>query len=82
MEREAIFNVLRALVAEETKVDEATITEATTRSEIGLESLEMATLLVELESQFNIQLEEAGLTGDPSMGDIVDLIESNIGAGG
>ena len=79
MERENIFSVVRSLVAEEVKVDESRITEATTKDELGIESLEMATLLVGLEAEFGITLEDVALGSNPTMGEIVDLVEANIG---
>jgi acyl carrier protein len=82
MERDAIFEVVRDLAAEKAEIDPGTITVETTQGDLGIDSIIMVDIMMDLEERLGIRMEDLKLPRNPSIGDIVGQIEANIGAAG
>lgn len=78
MERQEIFEVVRSLVAEKTGADPSTLTPGMTQKDIGLDSIHMVDLMMDAEERLGVRLEIAKLPQNPTLGDVVDVIEANI----
>ena len=82
MERDAIFDVVRDLAAEKAEIDPASITAETTQGDLGIDSIIMVDIMMDLEERLGIRMEDLTLPRTPSMGDIVGQLEVAIGAAG
>lgn len=74
-----VFEKVRSLLADQLGFDADTITEATTFEDLGADSLDLVELMMSLEEEFSISAAEEELTGIKTVGDVVKLIEDNIG---
>ena len=80
MEFENLFEKLQSLVAEvlDGKAEASGITPETTMDQLNLDSLDMATLLVAVEQDFGVELEDVSVGSNPTMRDLVALIQANL----
>jgi acyl carrier protein len=64
------------LIAEEAMRDRATLHRGLTLEDADLESLDVITILFEVEDQFGKRLEPKDLEGCKTLGDLMDLIQA------
>ena len=69
-----VFEKVAALIADHLDISKDDIQLATTFDELGVDSLDMMQMVMELEDEFNIQIEVE--TGLKSVQDLVSYIES------
>ncbi len=75
-----MFEKVKDLLVEQMSLDPDAITmEAELVNDLGLNSLEMADMVVICEDKFDITFDEQDLPGLMTIGDIVNYIENKIG---
>ena len=71
-----MFEKVKALLIEELNVDEAKITlDAELTNDLGVNSLELADLILQCEEKFNIVIEDDDLQKFITVGDVVAYLE-------
>lgn len=75
MDRAEILDVLKKLLEEKYEINPDSLAPETRQDDIGLDSMTMVDLMLEVEDQLNIQFPEIDLPKNPSLADIIDLIE-------
>ncbi|MEI8317021.1 MAG: acyl carrier protein [Planctomycetia bacterium] len=81
MERTQLSTVVLELLEKETGETYPAVEESTTlREGLNLDSLDMAGLVLHIESHFGIQIESELLDGIQSVGDLLDVLETKIAA--
>ena len=79
MERTQLSTVVLELLEKETGETYPAVEETTTlREGLNLDSLDMAGLILHIESHFGIQIESELLDGIQSVGDLLDVLETKI----
>jgi acyl carrier protein len=79
MERSQLSAVVLDLLEKETGETYPGVEESTTlREGLNLDSLDMAGLVLHIESHFGIQIETELLDGIQSVGDLLDVLESKL----
>ena len=79
MERTQLSAVVLELLEKETGENYPSVEESTTlREGLNLDSLDMAGLVLHIESHFGIQIESELLDGIQSVGDLLDVLETKI----
>ena len=79
MERTQLSTVVLELLEKETGETYPAVEESTTlREGLNLDSLDMAGLVLHIESHFSIQIESELLDGIQSVGDLLDVLETKI----
>lgn len=49
---------------------------ASMASDLGMDSQEIVTLIIELEKEFNVQLNLTGITRDMTVSEVIDFVET------
>ena len=81
MERTQLSAVVLEVLEKETGETYPAVEESTTlREGLNLDSLDMAGLVLHIESHFGIQIESELLDGIHSVGDLLDVLETKIAA--
>jgi acyl carrier protein len=81
MERTQLSAVVLELLEKETGETYPSVEESTTlREGLNLDSLDMAGLVLHIESHFGIQIESELLDGIHSVGDLLNVLETKIAA--
>ena len=81
MERTQLSAVVLELLEKETGETYPSVEESTTlREGLNLDSLDMAVLVLHIESHFGIQIESELLDGIHSVGDLLNVLETKIAA--
>ena len=71
-----MFETLKTLLVEELSVNEEDIKpEAELVNDLGINSLELADLILLCEEKFNIEIEEEAIRGFLTVGDVADYLE-------
>lgn len=72
-----MFEQIRSLMAEALNVSEEEITlETRLKEDLGIDSLDAVELIMELEDEFNLEIDETEATKFVKVKDIIDLIEA------
>lgn len=79
MERNKVLELLKALLKEKYDVDPDSLTGASRQDEIGLDSMTMVDLMMDIESSLDFQFPDLNLPKNPSLDEIVDLIVESAG---
>ena len=74
MDRNEILELLKTLLKDKYDVDPNSLTGASRQDEIGLDSMTMVDLMMDIETELNIQFPDLNLPKNPSLDEIVDLI--------
>ncbi len=81
MERKELSAIVLELLEKETGETYPAVEESTTlREGLNLDSLDMAGLVLHIESHFGIQVETELLDGVKSVGDLLDVLQMKISA--
>ena len=79
MTREAIFNKVKEYILMQLPIDESRITEnATMIEDLGADSANLMMLIMDLETEFNMQVEDEALGDIKTVGDVVDYISRRV----
>jgi acyl carrier protein len=80
MDRNAIFAKVKEYLLMQLPVDESKITEdARMVEDLGADSANLMMLIMDLESEYNMTVEDDALTTIKTVGDIVTYIEAHVG---
>lgn len=72
-----MFEKLKELLVDELQIDEADITlDAELSGDLGINSIELADLVMLCEEKFNIEIEDGDLHKLITVGDVVEYLES------
>ena len=72
-----MFEKLKELLVDELQIDEADITlDAELSGDLGINSIELADLVMLCEDKFNIEIEDGDLHKLVTVGDVVNYLES------
>jgi len=75
MTREEVFSLIRAHLADELEVDPARIEEGTRfREHLGADSLDLYTLVQELEDSYGVRMSDEQAAGITTVGQAVDFV--------
>ena len=73
-----IFDTVKSMIAKQLKVDEASITpESRLIEDLKADSANVMMLIMDLETEFNITVDDEILATIKTVGDIVDYLEKN-----
>lgn len=72
-----IFETLATLCGEYLGKEKETVTPDTTFEELGADSLDIAELIMEVESRFDVEISDEELKKFRNIKDVVDFIEKN-----
>ena len=79
MDRNAIFAKVKEYLLMQLPVDESKVTEdARMIEDLGADSANLMMLIMDLETEFNLTVEDEALGGIKTVGDIVDYIEKKV----
>ena len=79
MTREAIFNKVKEYILMQLPIDESRITEnATMIEDLGADSANLMMLIMDLETEFNMQVEDEALGDIKTVGDVVNYISRRV----
>ena len=78
MERQEILERLKALIHERFGVDAAGLTGSTRQSDIGIDSLLMVDMMLDVETEMDFTFDSMDLPRNPDLDTIVDLIDRNL----
>ena len=81
MERQEILERLKALIHERFGIDPAGVTGSTTQAELGIDSLLMVDMMLDVETELDFTFESMDLPRNPDLDTIVDLVQRNMAAG-
>lgn len=81
MDREQIVQRLSTMLQERFNVDLDSIRGDTRRAELGIDSILMLDLMLDIETEMNITFRDLDLPSNPSIDDVVNLIEANLDQG-
>jgi acyl carrier protein len=77
MTKEEIFTRSKQIVIERSGIDESKIVEnASLRNDLGLDSLDIVELIMELEDEFEIEIPDEEADNLKTVGDVIHFIES------
>lgn len=72
-----MFEKLKALLVDELQIDEADITmDAKLSTDLGINSIELADLVMICEEKFNIEIDDSDLHNFVTVGDVVKYLET------
>lgn len=78
MERQQILERLKALIHERFGIDPAGVTGSTTQAELGIDSLLMVDMMLDVETELGFTFESMDLPRNPTMDTVVDLVLRNM----
>ena len=71
-----IFETISAMIANQLKVDLKKVTrDARLVEDLGADSANVMVLIMDIEDQYNLQVEDSAITTLKTVGDVVDYIE-------
>lgn len=78
MQRDAIFDNLKSLLAERFDVPVDSLSMQSTQADLDMDSILMVDLMMEVEERLDFTFDSLDLPKNPSLGDIVDLIDKSL----
>jgi acyl carrier protein len=81
MAREEVYSTLKEVLIDKLKVDEAGIKEeANLFEDLGLDSIDLMTVVMAVEERFNIEVSDEELENVATLGEAVDLLSQKVTA--
>ncbi|WP_186431151.1 acyl carrier protein [Clostridium sp. BSD9I1] len=71
-----VFEKIKNIIVEQLNIEEEGLTLETSFEELGVDSLDLFQIVIEIEEEFNLQIEDA--ESIKTIGDAVKFVESNI----
>jgi acyl carrier protein len=78
MERQEILERLKTLIHERFGVDPAGLSGATTQRDIGIDSLLLVDMMLDVETELGFTFDSMDLPVNPTLDTIVSLVEDNL----
>ena len=82
MERQQVLERLKALIHERFGIDPVGVTGSTTQAELGIDSLLMVDMMLDVETELGFTFESMDLPRNPTMDTVVDLVLRNMARDG
>ncbi len=79
MDKTQILKLLKALLKEKYDVDPDSLTGASRQDDIGLDSMTMVDLMMDIETAMDFQFPDLNIPKNPSLDEIVELIARSAG---
>lgn len=79
MDRAEILDRLKGLLKDKYEIDPDTLTGASRQDDIGLDSMTMVDLMLDIETELDFQFPDLNIPKNPSLDEIVDLIAKAVG---
>ena len=73
-----IDDVISELIVENTEVEKSSLVRSATFSSLDLDSLDVVTLLYEIEEKYNVEIDLEDIEGVETYGDFIDKIQQII----
>ncbi|KGK89179.1 acyl carrier protein [Clostridium sp. HMP27] len=71
-----VFEKIKNIIVEQLNIEEEGLTLETSFEELGVDSLDLFQIVIEIEEEFNLQIEDA--ESIKTIGDAVKFVENNI----
>nr|WP_255357249.1 acyl carrier protein [Lysobacter sp. Root690] len=78
MLRDEILDKLKSMIVDKFDLKPESVSASTTQGELGIDSIIMVDLMMDVEERFGIEFRELQFPKNPSLNDIADLIEANL----
>lgn len=78
MDRAEILDRLKSLLKEKYDIDPATLSGASRQDDIGLDSMTMVDLMLDIETELDFQFADLNIPKNPSLDEIVEIVQSNL----
>ncbi|TXI48980.1 MAG: acyl carrier protein [Lysobacter sp.] len=78
MKRAEIVETVLALIQENMGIDRSSLSEATSQTDLGVDSILMVDLMLALEDRLEFSFKSLDLPKNPTIGDIVAMVEKEI----
>ncbi len=78
MQRDAILEYLKEMLHDRFGTDPAALSGSTTQQEIGIDSLLMVDMMIDLETGLGFTFESMDIPRNPDLDAIVDMVERNL----
>ena len=78
MNRAEILESLKTLMQERFDVDPDALTGQTRQNDVGIDSILLVDLMLDIESKLDFTFETMDLPRNPTLDEIVDLVEANM----
>lgn len=78
MKRAEIVETVLALIQENMGIDRSNLTEATSQTDLGVDSILMVDLMLALEDRLDFSFKSLDMPKNPTVGDIVAMVEKEI----
>ncbi|MEO6235001.1 MAG: acyl carrier protein [Thermomonas sp.] len=79
MKRDEILEYLKEMLHERFELDTATLSGSTTQQDIGIDSLLMVDMMLDIETGLGFTFESMDLPRNPDLDAIVDLVKRDMG---
>lgn len=81
-DRTEVYSALKDTLVDKLKVDESTITEeANLFEDLGLDSIDLMTVVMAVEERFNIEVSDEELEDVTTLKQAADILTTKVGAG-
>lgn len=80
MDRQEIEQVVHKVLVEEFRAEPGAIMPEASFKEVGLDSLDVVSLVMALEDRLGVEIPESDLDGVSQIGQALDLLERKVGA--
>ncbi len=78
MDKQQMMGHLKHMLREQFQIDEASLTPETRQRDLGIDSILMVNLMLDIESEFGFSFDIVDLPKNPSLGEICDLVLRNL----
>lgn len=80
MKTPEIVSKLKSILNEQFGIDTANFDESTRLGDIGIDSLHIVDIMLDLETDLNFSFQDLSLPPNPSLGDMAEAIQKNMAA--
>lgn len=78
MNKQQVMEHLKRVLQKQFQIDDISLTPDTRQSDIGIDSILMVNLMLDLENELGFSFDVMDLPKNPSLGDICDLVIRNL----
>lgn len=78
MNKQQVMEHLKRMLREQFQIDDTSLTPETRQSDIGIDSILMVNLMLDIENELGFSFDIMDLPKNPSLGEICDLVIRNL----
>jgi acyl carrier protein len=78
MNKQKVMEHLQRMLREQFQIDDTSLTPETRQSDIGIDSILMVNLMLDIENELGFSFDIMDLPKNPSLGEICDLVIRNL----